>query len=224
MFLRPAASLVSTALSQATLIMLTVIRNNGLAPGGINFDAKLRRESTDVEDLVREGRRWCGVLHCMFLLRLLCFSCLGRAAHSLRLFPFSPSLLQVIAHIIGMDTFARGLRNAAKLLEDGLLSELIQKRYSSWDTDLGRAIEVRVWRPAGAAMLSVSCLVLSCLVSLPLPVVANRALLWAARRRALQEGQETLESLEARVLGGVCPSTAESSKQELADMILSYYV
>ena len=40
----------------------------------------------------------------------------------------------------------------------------------------------------------------------------------------MQEGQETLESLEARVLGGVCPSTAESSKQELADMILSYYV
>ncbi len=32
--------------------MRTVIRNGGIAPGGFNFDAKLRRESTTVEDLV----------------------------------------------------------------------------------------------------------------------------------------------------------------------------
>ncbi|KAL0289750.1 UNVERIFIED_CONTAM: Xylose isomerase [Sesamum calycinum] len=36
---------------EATLVMLSVIKNGGLAPGGFNFDAKLRRESTDVEDL-----------------------------------------------------------------------------------------------------------------------------------------------------------------------------
>ncbi|CAI5505820.1 unnamed protein product [Closterium sp. Naga37s-1] len=35
----------------ATRVMLAIVRNGGLAPGGINFDAKLRRESTDVEDL-----------------------------------------------------------------------------------------------------------------------------------------------------------------------------
>ncbi|GJP37794.1 hypothetical protein CLOM_g22203 [Closterium sp. NIES-68] len=35
----------------ATRVMLSVVRNGGLAPGGINFDAKLRRESTDVDDL-----------------------------------------------------------------------------------------------------------------------------------------------------------------------------
>ncbi|KAL4554479.1 hypothetical protein LXL04_039310 [Taraxacum kok-saghyz] len=64
----------------------------GLAPGGFNFDAKLRRESTDIEDLF-------------------------------------------IAHIAGMDTLARGLRNAAKLLEDGSLG------YSSFDSPLGAQIE-----------------------------------------------------------------------------------
>jgi xylose isomerase len=63
-----------TDVSEATLIMLSVIKNGGLAPGGFNFDAKLRRESVDVEDLF-------------------------------------------IAHILGMDTLARGLRNAAKLLQ-----------------------------------------------------------------------------------------------------------
>ncbi|GER52635.1 xylose isomerase family protein [Striga asiatica] len=83
---------------EATLVMLTVIKNGGLAPGGFNFDAKLRRESTDVEDIF-------------------------------------------IAHIAGMDTLARGLRNAAKLIEDGSLSELVRKRYQSFDTELGAEIE-----------------------------------------------------------------------------------
>ncbi|KAK6127038.1 hypothetical protein DH2020_039216 [Rehmannia glutinosa] len=79
---------------EATLVMLT----GGLAPGGFNFDAKLRRESTDVEDLF-------------------------------------------IAHIAGMDTLARGLRNAAKLIEDGSLDELVRKRYQSFDSELGAQIE-----------------------------------------------------------------------------------
>uniref|UniRef100_A0A2N9I0X4 ABC-2 type transporter transmembrane domain-containing protein n=1 Tax=Fagus sylvatica TaxID=28930 RepID=A0A2N9I0X4_FAGSY len=57
----------------------------GLAPGGFNFDAKLRRESTDVEDLF-------------------------------------------IAHITGMDTLARGLRNVAKLIEV-ITSHKDQKQY-----------------------------------------------------------------------------------------------
>ncbi|XP_073141072.1 xylose isomerase isoform X3 [Henckelia pumila] len=83
---------------EATLVMLSVIKNGGLAPGGFNFDAKLRRESTDVEDLF-------------------------------------------IAHIAGMDTLARGLRNAAKLIEDGSLAELVRKRYQSFDSELGAQIE-----------------------------------------------------------------------------------
>lgn len=35
----------------ATMIMRYVVKQGGLAPGGLNFDAKLRRESTDKEDL-----------------------------------------------------------------------------------------------------------------------------------------------------------------------------
>ena len=37
---------------EAALVMSSVLRNGGLAPGGFNFDAKLRRESIDLEDLV----------------------------------------------------------------------------------------------------------------------------------------------------------------------------
>lgn len=84
--------------AEATLVMQSVIKNGGLAPGGFNFDAKLRRESTDVEDIF-------------------------------------------IAHIAGMDTLARGLRNAAKLIKDGSLSDLVKKRYQSFDSELGAAIE-----------------------------------------------------------------------------------
>lgn len=35
-----------------TLAMYEVLENGGIAPGGINFDAKLRRTSTDMEDLL----------------------------------------------------------------------------------------------------------------------------------------------------------------------------
>ncbi|KAL2928941.1 Xylose isomerase [Bienertia sinuspersici] len=87
-----------TDIAEATKVMLSVVKNGGLAPGGLNFDAKLRRESTDVEDLF-------------------------------------------IAHISGMDTMARGLRNAAKLLEDGSLDELVKKRYQSFESEDGALIE-----------------------------------------------------------------------------------
>uniref|UniRef100_A0A0D6QWY3 Xylose isomerase n=1 Tax=Araucaria cunninghamii TaxID=56994 RepID=A0A0D6QWY3_ARACU len=87
-----------TDIPEATLVMLTVIKNGGLAPGGFNFDAKLRRESVDLEDLF-------------------------------------------IAHISGMDTLARGLRNAAKLLEDGALTKLVEKRYETFDSEIGAQIE-----------------------------------------------------------------------------------
>jgi len=82
---------------KTTLVMQTVIRQGGLAPGGLNFDAKVRRESTDVEDVF-------------------------------------------IAHIGAMDTFARGLINAAHLHEKRTLDKLIEERYSSWHTDLGKRI------------------------------------------------------------------------------------
>ncbi|XP_078439183.1 xylose isomerase family protein [Wolffia australiana] len=87
-----------TDIGEATLVMLSVIRNGGLAPGGFNFDAKLRRESTDVEDLF-------------------------------------------LAHISGMDTLARGLRNAANLINDGSLEGIAKKRYRSFDSEFGAQIE-----------------------------------------------------------------------------------
>lgn len=54
----------------------------GLAPGGLNFDAKVRRESTDLKDLF-------------------------------------------VAHASAMDTFARGLKNAARIISDGVLTKSI---------------------------------------------------------------------------------------------------
>ena len=36
---------------QTTLIMKTVLEQGGIAPGGLNFDAKVRRESTALEDI-----------------------------------------------------------------------------------------------------------------------------------------------------------------------------
>lgn len=82
---------------EATLVALAILRQNGLKIG-LNFDAKLRRESTDVEDII-------------------------------------------IAHISGMDAMARGLRNAARIIEDGRLDALREARYSSYyDSELGRAI------------------------------------------------------------------------------------
>jgi xylose isomerase len=76
--------------------MLVVLRQGGLAPGGLNFDAKLRRESTDAEDLF-------------------------------------------IAHIGGMDTFARGLEVAHALLTRSPLEQWRTDRYASFDTGDGRA-------------------------------------------------------------------------------------
>ncbi len=45
------------------------------------------------------------------------------------------------AHIGGMDTFARGLKTAAALRKDGVLSGFKKKRYSSWDGGIGADIE-----------------------------------------------------------------------------------
>lgn len=82
----------------ATLIMKTVLEQGGIAPGGLNFDAKVRRESTDVEDLF-------------------------------------------IAHIGGMDCYARGLLAAAKIVEEGTLSGMLEARYASFDSGFGKKIE-----------------------------------------------------------------------------------
>lgn len=80
------------------LVMQSVVRQGGLAPGGLNFDCKVRRESTEIEDMF-------------------------------------------IAHIGAMDCFARGLLNAARIIEKGTIPNLVKERYSSWDSDLGKKVE-----------------------------------------------------------------------------------
>ena len=40
-----------------------------------------------------------------------------------------------------MDTFARGLRAAAKLVDDGVLAGAVKDRYASYDSGLGAKIE-----------------------------------------------------------------------------------
>lgn len=77
--------------------MLVVLRQGGLE-GGLNFDAKPRRESTDMEDLF-------------------------------------------IAHIGGMDAFARGLEVAHALLEKSPWEQWRKDRYASFDAGDGQAFE-----------------------------------------------------------------------------------
>jgi len=74
--------------------MLVVLRQGGLV-GGLNFDAKPRRESTDMEDLF-------------------------------------------IAHIGGMDAFARGLEVAHGLLNDSPWEQWRAQRYASFDNGAGK--------------------------------------------------------------------------------------
>ncbi len=85
-------------LYDTTLCMLTLLRMGGLTTGGLNFDAKVRRQSVDPIDLV-------------------------------------------YAHIGGMDAFARGLKIAQKIIDDGRVEEITAARYSTWDSELGRKIE-----------------------------------------------------------------------------------
>ena len=44
------------------------------------------------------------------------------------------------AHIGGVDTVARGLLNAAAMIERGELAEIVKERYAGWQGELGRAI------------------------------------------------------------------------------------
>jgi xylose isomerase len=81
-----------------TQCMLVILNQKGLAPGGVNFDAKVRRESFEPVDLF-------------------------------------------YAHVGAMDAFARGAKIAAAIRKDRVLSDLVAKRYSSFDTGIGQQIE-----------------------------------------------------------------------------------
>lgn len=45
-----------------------------------------------------------------------------------------------LSYIVGMDTFAKGLLVADKLLSDGVLEEFIEKRYESYNSGIGKDI------------------------------------------------------------------------------------
>ncbi len=87
-----------TNLYEAIEAMIVVLETGGLGTGGFNFDAKLRRNSTDLEDLF-------------------------------------------IGHISGMDTFARALLIAEKLLNDIRILDFRDNRYLSFKEDKGLAFE-----------------------------------------------------------------------------------
>ena len=78
--------------------MMVVLNQGGLGSGGLNFDAKIRRESTDLEDLF-------------------------------------------IAHIGGMDSFARGLLVADRINNDPRFEQLRQGRYVSFNSGAGKQFE-----------------------------------------------------------------------------------
>lgn len=83
---------------ELTQAMLQIIRNGGLGNGGSNFDAKLRRNSTDPEDIF-------------------------------------------IAHISGMDAMARALLNAADIVENSPLPQMLKERYASFASGEGKLFD-----------------------------------------------------------------------------------
>ncbi|MAB75313.1 MAG: xylose isomerase [Verrucomicrobiales bacterium] len=87
-----------TDIKLATEVMLVVLEMGGFTTGGLNFDAKRRRESHDPIDLIH-------------------------------------------AHLGGMDAFARGLKIADAIRQDGRLAEFVQTRYSSFDSGIGAKVE-----------------------------------------------------------------------------------
>ncbi|MFT3738334.1 MAG: xylose isomerase [Breznakibacter sp.] len=87
-----------TSITETTLAMLEILQAGGFTHGGINFDAKTRRNSTDLEDIF-------------------------------------------IAHISGMDTFARALVVADRILTESNYLELRKQRYASFDSGKGLDFE-----------------------------------------------------------------------------------
>ena len=86
-----------TDIYMTTQIMLQVLKMGGFTTGGLNFDAKVRRESYEPADLFH-------------------------------------------AHIGGMDAFAKGLKIAHRILEDGELEGFVRDRYASFESGIGKTV------------------------------------------------------------------------------------
>jgi len=78
--------------------MLPIVEAGGFTSGGINFDAKTRRNSTDMEDIF-------------------------------------------IAHIAGMDVFARAFEISLEMLEKSTFKQMKAERYASFDSGDGARFE-----------------------------------------------------------------------------------
>ena len=87
-----------TNVYEITEAMMVILRAGGFTRGGINFDAHIRRNSTDIDDIF-------------------------------------------IAHISGMDTFARALVIADKILKESDYLSMRKKRYVSFDKGAGKDFE-----------------------------------------------------------------------------------
>ncbi|MGM0666405.1 MAG: xylose isomerase [Bacteroidota bacterium] len=87
-----------TNIYEVTEAMMVILAAGGFTTGGINFDAKLRRNSTDPVDLF-------------------------------------------YAHISGMDTFARALVIADRILGESEYNDLRKQRYASFDSPEGSSFE-----------------------------------------------------------------------------------
>ena len=87
-----------TNIYEITEAMMVILQAGGFTTGGINFDAKIRRNSTDIEDIF-------------------------------------------IAHISGMDTFARSLIIADKVLKESEYLNIRKKRYESFNSGSGKDFE-----------------------------------------------------------------------------------
>jgi xylose isomerase len=87
-----------TNIYEVTEAMMVILQAGGFTTGGINFDAKVRRNSTDTEDIF-------------------------------------------IAHVNGMDTFARALVIADKILKNSDYLKLRKKRYESFGKGKGKDFE-----------------------------------------------------------------------------------
>lgn len=85
-------------LNELAECMIIILEAGGLAGGGVNFDAKTRRNSTDLEDIF-------------------------------------------LAHIGGMDAFARALVIAENVLQKSPFKKFRQDRYSSFDSGKGKDFE-----------------------------------------------------------------------------------
>lgn len=80
-----------------THVLYIMLQNQGFTSGGFNLDAKVRRQSIDLEDLF-------------------------------------------YGHVLGVDTLAKALIQAASLLEKGQLLQFTNERYQDWQTGIGKKI------------------------------------------------------------------------------------